>query len=595
MWRRGPDFGRVALLDTVAAFGHRRLSIIDLSPKAHQPMWDATCRYAVTYNGEIYNYQELRSELEALGSHFQSSSDTEVALESFVRWGPDCFKRFNGMFALAIWDRREQELILARDRFGKKPLYFTFMNGELSFASELTALLMDPSISERAAINIAGLNHYLALGYILSPLTILRDVEKLEPATYLLVGRGGVKTRARYWDYRDAFGQKENLSEGEASRRLDGLLNEAVRLRLISDVPVGSLLSGGLDSSGVSALAQKHANGDLRTFSMDFRQPTYSEGEDALLVARFLGTDHLRCYPDADERPGVIEEIIDDYDEPFSDTSIIPMWEVCRQAAQRVKVVLSGDGADEIFAGYLTYRADTRKRQLDILPLWLRRLLAKTIDVAAVETNAKTGLGFKARQFAKGLPCGQWYAHYAWRELHNEGERVALIGHAHEEEVRDSHPYEVFRKYFMEAVGLSPLSQSLYVDAKTWMADNILVKVDRASMAHSLELRAPYLDVNVVEFVAGLPDGMKMTGNSQKRILKMALASYLPPETLDKKKAGFNAPVNTWLGNHRENEFRFFNKMVLERKVQSGRFAPQPAPPPPTPSETVSSPIWRTP
>ncbi|MCX7824757.1 MAG: asparagine synthase (glutamine-hydrolyzing) [Verrucomicrobiae bacterium] len=562
---RGPDFHCCLDIDGVAAFGHARLSIIDLSPLGHQPMQDDSGRYTITYNGEVYNFRELRAELEKAGHRFRSTSDTEVVLHALIAWGPCACERFNGMFAIAFWDRQTRELVLARDRFGKKPLFFTQLDGTFSFASELSALRADPAIGPRLGISIAALNHYLALGYMLSPLTIHPGVESLEPATFLRVRDGRVVERTRYWDYRACFTTTTRESEADIVRHLDHLFDQAVRRRLVADTPIGAFLSGGVDSSSVVARMRKYLPYDLHTFSVGFAEDTYDESADARLMAGVLGTIHHDRFIPRGEGRALVEHAVSRFDAPFADNSLVPMVEVSRVASQHVKVVLSGDGADEMFGGYPTYVADGLKRRLDLLPRPLRRAAAAVLSRARTDTRKRLGLGFKLRQFAKGLPADPHYAHYVWRELFDESERIAILGSQHAEEIRATHPFLSFRRHYEEAAGLDPLAQHLYVDAKTWLADDILVKVDRATMAFSLEARAPYLDPDLAAYVASIPSSLKVRGRRGKRILKRMLAPHLPPQTIAKRKSGFNAPINSWLGQERETEFRFFARWVLDR------------------------------
>ena len=562
---RGPDAEGVMVLGNNAVFGHRRLSIIDLSENANQPMQDDSQRYTIVYNGEVYNYLELRKVLMDAGVHFMTQSDTEVVLYAYIRWGAQCFEKFNGMFALAIWDSLDKILILARDRFGKKPLFYTLLNGEITFASELTALLEDAAIKEKVSLSISGLNHYLAIGYILAPSTIYREINKLESATYLSFQDDKIK-KHRYWDYRVCFDRQTKQTEDDVAQQLDALLEQAVKYRLISDVPVGAFLSGGLDSSGVTAYAKRYIPYELHTFCVGFAEASYNEADDARVIADYLCTIHHELVPELTRDKETIRKTIDCYDEPFSDTSLIPTVLVSKLASQFVKVVLSGDGADEIFGGYVTYQADLLKKRFQFIPKSIQKLASTVLRKTALETMQKTSLGFKLKQFAKGLAESPQYAHYAWRELHDENERIALIGTEHSEEIKASHPFLTFLQYYEEASDLEQMNQHLYVDAKTWLADDILVKIDRATMAFGLEARAPFLDANVTAYAASIPPIMKIGKHGGKLILKKVLSKYLPASTIDKKKSGFNAPVNAWLDNCGENEFRFFNKYVWHQK-----------------------------
>lgn len=573
---RGPDHQAVQDLDGVAALGHARLSIIDLSPMGHQPMTDESGRYTISYNGEVYNFQALRQELERAGCRLRSRSDTEVVLYSYIRWGAAAFARFDGMFALAIWDRRERELVLARDRFGEKPLYYCQLGDELTFASEAQALLEDEAVARAARPSVAGLTHYFALGYTLAPHTIYEQVRKLEPASYLRFRDGRIVEQARYWEYRDCFAEPLRERPGDIAEHLLCLLSAAVKERLVSDVPVGAFLSGGVDSSAVVALARRELPYELHTFTIGFQQRSYDEADDARRVADYLRTVHHERRLDlgaAQAGAQALRRAILAYDEPFSDTSLIPTVEVARSAARHVKVVLSGDGADELLGGYPTYQADQLMTRAVRLPAPLLGLAAALLRRSPQDTRRRTGLGFKLRRLGRGLDRDPRYAHYCWRELHDEEERIALIGREHAEEVRAHHPFHVFARYYEEAAGLDWLARHLYVDAKTWLPDDVLFKVDRATMAASIESRTPYLDAELAAYAASIPTALKLRRGGGKYILKRALRRVLPEETLRKRKAGFNAPVNAWLQGDGDDEFRTFNRYVAE---QRGLLGPPP-------------------
>lgn len=564
---RGPDFQSVVRVDRLATLGHARLSILDLSRLANQPMTDPMGRYTLVYNGEVYNFKELRHELQAAGFAFRSTSDTEVVLAAFAHWGTGCFARFDGMFALAIWDRNQAELTLGRDRFGEKPLYYALTSTGVAFASEVTALWADSELRGRRRVSVEGLNEVLALGYTLGPGSFYQGIMKLPPATHAQWRPEGFRPPLRYWDYAKCFERKRSVGLDDGARELRELLDVAVSSRLIADVPVGSFLSGGLDSSGVTAFATRHLAYPMHTFSAGFDVASYDESEDARRTALHVGSIHheLELRARACDLQ-LLDEAIARYDEPFSDTSLVCMVAVARLASKHVKVVLSGDAADEIFAGYTTYQADRLKSALDVVPTILRRLGAKLVVANVKPGRSKVGTRFKIRQFSKGLARDWRYAHYAWRELHDEDERIRIFGPQRAEEVRDTHPFRKFQRFYEEVADLEPFDQHLYVDAKTWLVDDILVKVDRATMAASIESRAPYLANAVVEYAASLPAALKLRQGRGKVILRKALQPLLPVETLNKKKAGFNAPVGVWMGRAEEGEFTRFNRYVLKKK-----------------------------
>lgn len=557
---RGPDASGVLDVDRIALLGHARLSIIDLSDRAAQPMTDASGRYTLTYNGEIYNYRELRTELRRRGHEFRSESDTEVLVEGYAEWRADVFRRLNGMFAVAIWDRKERELVLARDPFGEKPLHHAVFGDAFVFASELRAFEHAPGFVQRRP-SVTATNHFLALGYIPAPNTFHPDVLKLEPATYLVHRPGRRPVTQRYWEYADAFRSLRRGKKRDLSAELRAEVTRAVSVRLVADVPVGALLSGGLDSSTVAAVARNHLPYPLHTFNVGFESKSYDESPDARRVAEALGATHHEYVMDDAGGRRLTQEAIDVYDDPLSDTSIVPTLLVSRLAARQVKVVLGGDGADEIFGGYDTYRADLLRWSLDPLPRIVREGLLPV--AAALPTGTgKTNVGFKLRRFARGLPLEYRRAHYSWREIHGEDERVAMLGPSNASEVRETDPFFAFERYYAEVSDLDPLSQHLYVDAKTWLADDILVKLDRATMSVSLEARLPFLDRQLAEFAAGMRPSLKVSPFRGKRILREAVKSVVPRSAIEKRKSGFNAPVHVWFPETGFDEHRLMNVRI---------------------------------
>ncbi|MDD5108758.1 MAG: asparagine synthase (glutamine-hydrolyzing) [Candidatus Omnitrophica bacterium] len=565
MRHRGPDDHGIVSLGNIT-LGHRRLSIIDLSENARQPMVSSDSRYFIVYNGEVYNFKELKKELEELGVSFRSLSDTEVVLYAYIHWGIKCLDKFNGMFAFAVWDNYRKELFMARDRFGKKPLYYYKDRNRLIFASELSALICDSDIPRE--ISYEALNSYLALGYILSPLTMYKNIFKLEAATYMSISDSG-KTlkKTRYWNYADQFRVKTNLSEDDIASRVLSLLENAIKKRMVSDVPIGAFLSGGIDSSSVTSLMKKYHKGQLHTFSMGFDQPSYSEIKDAARAARWIGTIHHEKICKAGESINQINDAIGVYDEPFSDTSLIPTFELSRLTSSYVKVALSGDGADEIFAGYVTYMADRYYGYAKILPVFLKRLLSRMPELLPSFRHRKMSFGYRQKQFFYGSLHPAQQAHYLWRIIFNPEERIRILGQGHRELVYDTDPYLTFKKYYAQAQDLHWLDRYLYVDAMTWLTDDILVKVDRASMRNSLEVRSPYLDVDLVSFAASIPADLKLRGFNTKYILKKALRNTLPDFILKKKKSGFSAPVGSWIGYDGIDEFKAFNQFVFGKFV----------------------------
>ncbi|MFQ5527019.1 MAG: asparagine synthase (glutamine-hydrolyzing) [Thermoanaerobaculia bacterium] len=541
---RGPD-GDGLVVDGPVALGHRRLVVIDPSEASAQPFTDASTRVRLVYNGEIYNFRELRSELEAEGVDFRTDGDVEVVVEAYKRWGSRCFERFNGMFALALWDASLDRLVLARDRLGKKPLFYQRLDGSVVFASELRALRKHPRVS--TTIDPEALSQYLSLNYVLHDRSILSGVEKLAPAHYLEIGRHGASRPVSYWDLASSFRQKATYSdEGEAAEALNELLDDAVRLRLVSDVPLGAFLSGGVDSSIiVESMSRLRPPSSNLTFSMGFTEDSYSELPKARAVATGLGVTHRDTTADLDVS-ATLPSIVRHGDEPFADTSTVPFFHLAEFARRRVTVCLSGDGADEIAAGYPTHAADRLHARLGWLPGGLVRGTLGLVDALWPVSFDKVSFDYKLRQFLGGLALSAPRAHHHWRTIMTPALKRTLFAPAHNG-LADVDGFEVSERYFSEVADCHYLDQAMYVDIKTWLPDDILHKVDRASMAHSLEARAPFLDYRVVEFFASLPVEWKMKGLRQKYLLKRARADRLPGSILNQKKQGFNAPVSQWL------------------------------------------------
>jgi asparagine synthase (glutamine-hydrolysing) len=540
MRHRGPDAEGVLLLQE-GVLAHRRLAILDPSTAANQPFVDSHSRAALVFNGEIYNYRDLRKQLEARGHVFRTNSDTEVLLGCYLEWGERCVAHLNGMFAFAVWDYRTRSAFLARDRFGKKPLFFAHLeSGGLLFASELKPFLASGLID--SALDAQALVDYLNLNYVLCPKTLLRQVRQL-PAAHVGTWKDGRLSTRPYWDLADSFlDDRWNGDENEAVERLAELTRAATKRRLYSDVPLGAFLSGGVDSSTVAATMRRAGTADLHTFSIEFPEPEFNEGAYARLAANRLGTVH---------HPRLVNESIADIlpeytrrmDVPIGDDSAISTYLLSRWARQHVTVALSGDGADELFAGYVTYQADALHRQLG----WLRRPAAWLLGVLGPrlpELGAKLSRRFRAAQLRYGLTRSPAQAHFAWRQV---GDCACLVAPELLREAVDYTSTEIFRFYHQRVRGADWLDRMLYVDCRTWLCDDILVKVDRASMAASLECRSPFLDYHVAEFAARLPRRLKLRGRQKKFVLRALARRYLPAGIVDRKKAGFNSPTASWL------------------------------------------------
>ncbi|EME69318.1 asparagine synthase, glutamine-hydrolyzing [Paramagnetospirillum caucaseum] len=541
---RGPDADGLARRGP-AVLAHRRLSIIDTGSAANQPMDLPEAGLTIVFNGEIYNFAVLRTVLEGRGHHFQTHSDTEVLLHAFAEWGTGCLERLVGMFAFAVWDQRRRVLTLARDRLGKKPLFFALRGEGIAFASELKALRLHPFVD--GSISSRAVSQFLSLGYVLGDACILDGVEKLGPGEVLEVGEAHVERRS-YWNLAAHFQAKRRFTSRDAAMdELGELIDTAVRDRMVSDVPLGAFLSGGLDSAmAVEAMARSGRLGGIETFTIGFSERGYSEAAEARISADALGVRNHAHHVDA-AMAGILPAMVHAADEPFADTSMIPLWFLSEFARRHVTVCLSGDGGDEAFGGYVTYAADRIHQMTRWIPGWAAASGGRILDAVVPATHAKVGWDYKARQFLAGHPLPFPQAHYSWRTLFEGDAKTALLHPDRRAAVLACRPFDSFARHFQAVEGCHYLDQAMYVDIKTWLADDILVKVDRMTMAHSLEARAPLLDHRVVEFAAALPVDWKLRGLTTKYILKEAARRRLPARVIDRRKAGFNAPVAHWL------------------------------------------------
>jgi asparagine synthase (glutamine-hydrolysing) len=524
---RGPDSDG-AFLDGGVGLAARRLSIIDLDT-GDQPIANEDGTVVVVQNGEIYNYRELLRELERAGHVFRTRCDTEVLVHAYEEWGTRFAERLRGMFAVAVWDERERRLVLARDRFGIKPLYYRAVGDELAFASELRAL-------PRGEIDSDALECFLAFNSIPAPYSIFREVRKL-PQGQLLVWRDGTHTLERY--ARPAPARAEDVrgdEEAELVEELRARLRDSVRAHLVSDVPVGVLLSGGVDSCTLAALAAAEANSPLRTFSIGFEERTFDELADARLVAERYGTVHreLVLRPDA---ALLLPALADAFDEPFADSSALPTYLVARLAAEDVKVALSGEGGDELFGGYYTYAADLLAQRFGGLAARLRPV----IDRLPTSTR-RASFDYRAKRFVRVAHLPPLERHHGWKEIFSDDARAELRGLRSQFD-----PVDVLRTRFAETAGAELLARLQDVDLGIYLVDDLLVKTDRASMAHSLEARVPFLDSVVVGFALSLPTRHKVRGLRKKVLLRKAVEPLLPREVVHGRKRGFSIPAAAWL------------------------------------------------
>ena len=553
---RGPDAGGV-WTDAACgvALGHRRLSIVDLSPTGHQPMVSQSGRYVIVLNGEVYNFRELRRELEQKRHAFRGTSDTEVMLAAFEEWGVSAsVPRFNGMFAFAVWDRRDHTLFLCRDRMGEKPLYFGYAGKTFLFASELKALLRHPNFHPE--IERAAVASYLRHNYIPAPHSIYRGIQKLMPGCILALRGGAAPTITQYWSLREAAlrGAADPLScsPEAAVEELDSLLRDAVRLQMVADVPLGAFLSGGIDSSTVVGAMQAQKNAPVRTFSIGFEEQQFDEAHYAKAVARHLGTEHTELYVTPQEAMEVIPKLPWFYDEPFADSSQIPTYLVAKLARQAVTVSLSGDGGDELFGGYRIYRSGIATERI-----WGRMpYAARRSGAWALETIARSGLidGWMGKD-GKYVGAGpltkrltslatvlrlrtreELYQHLVsqWRTP------TELVAGTQE-------PLTAFTDPSRQIDLNSFLEVMEYIDMGSYLPDDILVKVDRAAMAVSIESRVPLLDYRLVEFAWRVPSLLKLREDQGKWLLRQVAYRYVPHELLDRPKKGFSVPVDQWI------------------------------------------------
>jgi len=564
-FHRGPDEGG-DFLEPGIALAHRRLSIIDLS-SGQQPMHSADGAVSLVYNGEIYNFGELATELKGLGYQFRTRCDTEVILYAWQEWGEACVERFRGMFAFAIYDARRQCVFLARDRLGIKPLFYSLLHdGVVAFGSELKVLKAHPKLPR--SLEPRAVEDYFALGYIPEPKTIYRGVYKLRPGHTLLLERGkSMPDQREYWDV--PFEPVATGSEADLCEELFARMREAVDIRLVSEVPLGAFLSGGVDSSAVVAAMAQLQSDPVNTCAIGFDVPQFNETDFARQVADRYGTNHLERVVASDDFD-LLDTLAALYDEPYADSSAIPTYRVCQLARERVTVALSGDGGDEHFAGYRRYRWHmNEERMRNLLPLGIRKPVFGTLgrlypklDWAPRVFRAKTTFE------SIGRTAVEAYLHSV--SLTSDTQRNLMFSDAMQRELQGYRAVETFEHYARRCPADDPLSLIQYLDMKTYLVGDILTKVDRASMAHSLEVRVPLLDHKFIEWVSGLPVNMKLRGQEGKYILKKALEPHLPHDVLYRPKMGFGVPLGKWFRGPLKKRIR---ESLLEGNLaQSGMF-----------------------
>jgi asparagine synthase (glutamine-hydrolysing) len=562
---RGPDDDGFYVNGSVG-LAMRRLAIIDLKSGA-QPIHNQDRSSWIVFNGEIYNYLELREKLEKLGHTFYTNSDTEAIVHAYDQYGTDCPKHLRGMFAFAIWNERTQELFLARDRVGKKPLLYAHVNGNLIFGSEFSALLLHPDISRD--IQPEALDYYLSFMCIPAPLTAYRAIRKLEPGHWLRWRKGQIELQ-RYWQ--PDFTKKLDISEEEAGERTVEILRDAVRVRLMSEVPLGAFLSGGIDSSAVVALMSQESSEPVKTFSIGFDEQDFSEIHHARRIAQHVGADHHEFIvrPDALE---VLPTLVEHYGEPYADSSAVPTYYVAKETRKHVTVALNGDGGDESFAGYKRYLAMGLSEKYRRVPSFLRESVIKQ-TVNRIPTSPLKGSRVKsAKRLLDAVSLPRVDRYTRWVSVFNEETKKPLYSDFFREQTREADATGLLGEWFKRANGIGILDAMLLTDQMTYLPNDLLVKVDIAAMAVSLEARSPFLDHHVIEFAASLPQNLKLRGLTTKYVLKKALRKLLPNENLNRSKMGFGVPVGHWFRGKMQP---FLREVILSEKAsRRGLFKPE--------------------
>ena len=572
MEHRGPDdegvyIGPQSMVYSSGAnvgLGHRRLSIIDLSPAGHQPMCNEDKTVWIVMNGEIYNFLELKEGLIKKGHCFKSKTDTEVILHLYEEKGMDCVKDLRGMFAFAIWDEKQASLMLARDRLGKKPLLYTFVNNKLIFASEFKALLTHPEVSKD--IDFAAMHHYLTYLCIPGPLTMFKNIKKLPPA-HIMMCKGGKQEIKKYWEL--DFSKKIKIAESEALEQLNVLLEDAVKIRLISDVPLGVLLSGGVDSSCITGLMERLQGKGVHTFSIGFNEDQFNELPYAQIVANRFKTDH-HYYCVTPDVMDVLPELIDHYGEPFADSSALPTYYACKISRRNVKVVLNGDGGDEVFAGYRRHlAANYAEIYGSAARLVNRSPLGMFFNIFPDRPTAANSPG-NIRRFLSAVELDRAHRYMRWIGFFDEDSKQALYTDELRSKTKGANSCIFLQKLFDEAKDLDSIDSALYIDIFFGLQNDLLVKMDIASMANSLETRSPLLDHKLMEFSASLPSSFKIRNSTLKYIFKKSLKGFIPDKILQRQKRGFAVPVDKWFREDLKNHL--ISIILSSKAINRGYF-----------------------
>jgi asparagine synthase (glutamine-hydrolysing) len=554
LMHRGPD-DRGLFFENEIALAHARLSILDLSPAGHQPMFSYDKKTVTIFNGEIYNFLEIREDLKLRGHKFKSDSDTEVILVAYEEFGENCFEKFEGMFAIAIYDFAQKKLLLARDRMGEKPLYWTLAGKTLIFGSEMAALTKHPLFKKE--IDLFSLSKYFSFDYIPTPHTIYKNVHKLEPGTFLSFQNGEIKKKT-FWKMK--FGGGEENFEN-ALQKLDQKLNSVTKKTLVSDVPLGVFLSGGLDSSTVAYYASKNSDSKINTYSIGFEEKSFDESKYALQVANFLGTKHHMKIVKQSDIVELVQDLGKLLDEPMADPSIIPTFILSKFAHEQVTVALGGDGGDELFAGYPTFQAEMFADLYLKIPAKLRGIIEKLINKLPV-SEKNFSLEFKLKKFIAGVKHDKKHRHQNWLGNFDREEKSQLFRSEIWNQIKDKNDFEDIDNFIDENKIEDPRQLTLALYMKTYLMDQVLVKVDRASMKTSLETRAPFLNHELVDYVNALPYGFKFKRMTGKYILKKLMVKKLPSAVVNRKKKGFGIPLAKWL----REDLRELCENVLSQK-----------------------------
>lgn len=562
---RGPD-GSGDYFSGGVAFGHRRLSIIDLTG-GHQPMVTSDDQVTITYNGEIYNFPELREELKTLGYQFSTSSDTEVILQAYHAWGPDSVKRIRGMFAYAIHDKKKNEVFITRDRLGIKPLFYAHLaDNNIVFGSELKSLALHPNFNK--TLRPESTEEYFALGYVPEPHTIYKNVMKLEPGHSLLINlNSGKIENTQYWNIH--FNESYTGSFEEAARELDRRVEEAVKIRMRADVPLGAFLSGGVDSGAVVANMARNSEDAVNTCSIGFDDAKFNEADYAKKVADQYQTNHQAQVVDPNDY-SLVDGLMDYYDEPYADSSALPTFRVCELARKRVTVALSGDGGDEHLAGYRRYKLQMFEEKMrGVFPTIIRKPVFGMLGTVYPKADWAPRV-FRAKTTFQGLARTGVESYFHGVSIFKPEMRNMLFSKSMKSDLQDYSALEVFNRHANDAETDDPLSLIQYLDIKTYLPGDILTKVDRASMAHSLEVRVPLLDHELVGWIATLPSNFKLRGSEGKYIFKKSLEGQLPNDILYRPKMGFGVPLGNWFRNELKDKIK--ETVLSEQMLDSGYF-----------------------